>query len=172
MLIHQPSPNKPKTMPLPWTQISQTIVLCVLECKCMNPVGAACTPRGKYVQRPCKNVHPRCGWVYDPSFAKQYEGCRLAWPGTMLAPLGPKMWMVYAGRTAAICCDYINMHRRGNQAGTLHQLLVLLSLFCRFLLRCYDLLPGCSAFCGVHLNLFQVKRNANSGKLANPMCRT
>ena len=47
MLIHQPtiqpSPNKPKTMPLPWTQISQTIVLCVLECKCMNPVAAACT---------------------------------------------------------------------------------------------------------------------------------
>ena len=70
----QPVPNKPKTMPLPWTQISQTIVLCVLECKCMNPVAAACTTTGKYVRRPCKNVEPRCAWVYDPSFAKQYEG--------------------------------------------------------------------------------------------------
>ena len=53
MLIHppaiQPSPNKPKTMPLPWTQISQTIVLCVLECKCMNPVAAVCTTTSKYV---------------------------------------------------------------------------------------------------------------------------
>ena len=166
MLIHppaiQPSPNKPKTMPLPWTQISQTIVFCVLECKCMNPVAAACMYHqwvNMYV------VHAklwRRGVVHGYTrrvLANNTRGCRLAWPRTMLAPLGPKMWMVYAGRTAAICCDYINMHRRPNQADTLHQLL-LASIFCPSLLFAMLLWPvtmvflDLSAFCGVHLKLF------------------
>ena len=98
MLIHQPtiqpSPNKPKTMPLPWTQISQTIVLCVLECKCMNPVAAACSTLRVNIQY--HTSMQKCAaevWVWvDTSrvLPNNTRGCRLAWLRTMLAPLGPK----------------------------------------------------------------------------------
>ena len=133
-------------MPLPWTKISQTIVLCLNPWMQMYELGNP-TVRVNMFQAKAK----MCSWsiteyysveVLRPGFCQTIR-CRLGWPGTMPAPLSPKMWMVYAGRTAAICCDYINMHRRGNQANTLSQLLpsslfLRHPAFCPVVMTCYQ----------------------------------
>ena len=92
---------------------------------------------GKYVYT---SVQKHASVVpYDPSFPKQYQACWLAWSRTMPAPLGPKMWMVYAGRTAAICCDFINMHQSGNHAAT--HLLFCAFPFCPVVMTAYLAIP-------------------------------